>query len=322
MKLLQSLRESAAPAVAVAFTSRQVSAAALDVRGGQPVVAAHAEEPLPGGALVPSLTNANVVDRGAVATALGRVFDRLGSRPRRVGVVVPDSIAKVSLVRFEHVPTRAQDLDQLVRWQVRKAAPFAIEDAQVSYVPGVRSPEGQEFVVSLARRSVIQEYETLCRDEGAHAGLVDLATFNIVNAVLAAGTPPLADWLLVHVAPDYASLAIVRGEDLVFFRNRTADGEGTVADLVHQTAMYYEDRLKGAGFARALLAGATSLQASEDVEAVRRTLEDRLALNVETVDPRAAAGITDRIAAAPALLDALAPLVGMLMRDRTVAKAG
>ncbi len=40
-------------------------------------------------------------------------------------------------MRFEQVPARAQDLDQLIRWQVRKAAPFAIEEAQVSYVPGV-----------------------------------------------------------------------------------------------------------------------------------------------------------------------------------------
>jgi hypothetical protein len=33
------------------------------------------------------------------------------------------------------------------------------------------------------------------------------------------------------------------------------------------------------------------------------------------VDPRAAATLTDRIIAAPALLDALAPLVGLLLRD-------
>jgi hypothetical protein len=35
---------------------------------------------------------------------------------------------------------------------------------------------------------------------------------------------------------------------------------------------------------------------------------------VETVDIRAAAALTDRIAAGPALLDALAPLAGLLLR--------
>ena len=41
-------------------------------------------------------------------------------------------------VRFEKIPAKAQDLDQLIRWQMRKAAPFKIEDAQVSLGPGQR----------------------------------------------------------------------------------------------------------------------------------------------------------------------------------------
>ena len=74
--------------------------------------------------------------------------------------------------------------------------------------------------VSLARREVIQEYEGVCSELGAHAGLVDLATFNVVNAVLATPPSPTGDWLLVNVAADYASIAILRGEHLIFFRNR------------------------------------------------------------------------------------------------------
>jgi hypothetical protein len=40
---------------------------------------------------------------------------------------------------------------------------------------------------------------------------------------------------------------------------------------------------------------------------------------VEAVDPRGAAALQDRIGASPDLLDVLAPLVGMLMRERKVA---
>src|SRR5207244_10415552 len=138
------------------------------------------------GALVSSLTAANVVDRAAVSGALGRVLERLG-RPRRIALVVPDPVAKVSLIKFERVAARPGDLAELVRWQVRKTAPFPIDEAQISYAAGQRTPEGHEFVVSLARREVIVEYEQLAAAEGAHAGLVDLATFNVINAVLAPG---------------------------------------------------------------------------------------------------------------------------------------
>jgi hypothetical protein len=104
---------------------------------------------------------------------------------------------------------------------------------------------------------------------------------------------------------------------LIFFRNRVDDAEGTLADLVHQTAMYYEDRLQGAGFARVLLAGAAVDPVGAD--SLRRGLEERLGLTVEAVDPRGAAALLDRITASPDLLDALAPLVGILLRDRKAA---
>ena len=320
MSFLSTLRDSPAPAVAVEIAANRVSAAALEWRGGQPTVALHATEPLPPGALVPALTAANAHDRPQIVEPLTRVLERVG-RPRRVGLVVPDVVAKVSLVKFETIPAKAQELDQLIRWQVRKSAPFAIEEAQVSYVSGLRAEDGQEYVVSLARRSVIEEYEGLCAAAGAHAGIVDLSTFNVVNAVLGRSAAPSGDWLLVNIAADYTSIALLRGPNLIFFRNRAADTEGTLADLVHQTAMYYEDRLKGAGLARVILAGAGAapIEHAPEIEEARRSLEDRLRTSVEATDPRAAAALTDRITAAPSLLDTLAPLVGLLLRDREAA---
>src|SRR5436309_196135 len=131
--------------------------------------------------------------------------------------------------------------------------------------------------LTIARRDIIAEYEGLCAEAGAHAGIVDLATFNVINAVLTADAPS-ADWLLVNVAADYASIALLRGPHLIFFRNRAADTEGTLADLVHQTTMYYEDRLKGAGFARVILAGAAAGGArGGDIDQLRATLQERLA---------------------------------------------
>ena len=56
-----------------------------------------------------------------------------------------------------------------------------------------------------------------------------------------------------------------------------------------------------------------------DVEQIRRSLEERLRTPVETVDPRTAVTLTDRIIAEPALLDTLAPLVGLLLRGREAA---
>jgi Tfp pilus assembly PilM family ATPase len=308
------------PSAAIDVATNRVSAAAIDVRGGRIVVTAHAVELLAEGMLVPSLTDANIRDRAVVAAVVGRMLEAIG-RPRRVALIIPDQVAKVSLVRFEKVPAKVQDLDQLVRWQVKKAAPFPIEEAQVSYVPAGRVAEGQEFVVSLARRDTIREYEDMCEAAGAHAGLVDISTFSVINTVLAEPMNRTGDSLLVNVTPDCASIAILRGIELIFFRSLSAEGEGNLPDLVHQTAMYYQDRLEGTGFGRVLLCGAAAVagRRDSDVEQIRHSLEQRLKTPVETVDVRTAVTLSERIIASQALLDTLVPVVGALLRGREVA---
>jgi hypothetical protein len=301
------------PDAALEIGPEAIALAVLGGRGGQAVLQGFSVEPLPPGALVPSLTARNVADRTAVAGALRAAIDRLGLRPSRVALVVPDPVAKVSLVRFEHVPEARDDLDQLIRWQVRKAAPFPIDEAQVTYTPGVRHDAGTEFLVAVARRDVVREYETLCEEAGMHAGLVDLATLGVVDLCMA-GRPPAGDWLLVYMRPEWTSLVIVRGGHVIFFRTRSEDATESLADAVHQTAMYYQDRLAGGGFARVLLGGPGGGAAA--MAAARRSLDERLGVTVEPLDALQAISAGDRGAAPPDRLTPLAPALGLLLRSR------
>ena len=315
MSLLASWLASPPPDAAVEITPAWVSAAAMTLRRGGPAIQSCAVEALPERAVVASLGSPNVVDRAAVAASLRNVVDRLGSRPARVALIIPDIAARVSVVRFEQVPQRREDLDQLVRWQVRKAAPFPIEDASVSYSPGARGTDGSaEFIVVLARNDVIKGYEDACADVGLHAGLVDIASFAVVNLALAAARSTDGDWLVVHTRPEYTSIAIVRSGDLIYFRNRPEDDEESLTDAVHQTAMYYQDRLAGQGFARVLLGGISA------VGELGQSLQERLGTPVETIDPTAAAPLSDRIAATIDVMDVLSPLTGVLLRTRTAAE--
>ena len=306
------------PAAAVEINQRRVTAAVISGQGGTRVLSSYAGEPLPPGVVDASLNAVNVHDPAALTAAIRSVFDRLSSRPRRIALVLPDTVGKLSLVRFEQVPARVEDLDQLIRWQVRKAAPFKIEDALVSWVPGIAPPEGgREFIVTVARRDIIESYERACEAAGAYPGIVDLATVNLVNAVLAADgrSVPTADWLLVHIAADYSTMAVVRGTSVIFFRARASERDEDLADLVHQTAMYHEDRLGGGGFSRVVLAGA-SLRGADAVDRLRRELEGRLGTRVDPLDFRGAVALRDRIAVAPELLDSLAPAIGLILREQ------
>jgi type IV pilus assembly protein PilM len=315
---LPSFLASPPPAAALELTATRVTAVAVTQLGGAvPGVASHATLPLAPGALVPSLTAANAVDRAAVVGAVRQALERIGGA-RRVALVLPDTAGKVSLVRFDKMPARAEDLAQLVRWQVRKAVPFPIDGAQVSWSEGLRHADGgQDLVVAMMRRDIVQEYEGLCAAAGADAGLVDLASFNVINLVLAGdaranGDVAAGDWMLVHLAHDYVTLAIVRQGSVIFHRNRPSEEVASLADLVHQTAMYSEDRLGGGTFARVVLSGELGTTATPDV---RRSLEERLQARAETVELTRAATMADRIRLAPDLLACLAAPLGALLRD-------
>jgi type IV pilus assembly protein PilM len=287
------------PEVAIEIEATHVAAARMAWRRGTASIVGHAVEALPPGAVAPSLASANIADLPTVSQSITRALTRLGGRTTRAALVIPDTAAKVSLLRFETVPANAADLAELVRWQVRKTAPFPIDQAVVSYTPGIKPAEGgQEFIVTVARHDLIAQYEEACAQAGVHAGLIDISTSSIINGVLAGAAAPRGDWLLVHAAAGYTTLAVLRGEDLIYFRNREEESEGTLADVVHQTAMYYEDRLKGEGFVRVMLAGG----AVHGVDAVRQSLEQRLDVRIDPVPQ-----------------PDLASLIGILARERKAA---
>ena len=114
---------------------------------------------------MPGLAALNMPDVPALSQAVApraRRSSAAASR-RASSLVVPDTVAKVSLLKLEKVPAKAADLQEIVRWQMRKTAPFPIEQAVLSISPGARSADGaSEFVVSLSRADVIHQYEQAC----------------------------------------------------------------------------------------------------------------------------------------------------------------
>jgi len=319
MSILASWLASPPLEAALEISPAAVSVAVLGGRSSNPVVQGYAVEPLPAGAVTPSLTGHNIVDRDAVARALSAACQSLGLKPKRVALVIPDVAAKVSLVRFDQTPSRRDDLNQLIRWQVKKSTPFPVEDACLTYTPGAQVAGSSEFVVVVARKETVREYEGVCEDVGIEAGLVDICTFGVINLFLSSNLGTGGDWLVVHMRPEYTSIAIMRREDMMFFRNRAEGDPEALEDVVHQTAMYYQDRLEGRGFNRILLGGLGRLQG--EVDLARRNLESRMGTVVEPIDPTRGAALTDRIHATPELMATLSPLVGMLLRTRREAAA-
>jgi hypothetical protein len=250
----------------------------------------------------------NVHDPAALTAAIRSVLDRLSSRPKRIALVLPDTVGKLSLVRFEKIPAKSQDLDQLIRWQVRKAAPFKIEDAQVSWVPGIVPPEGgREWS---CRRDIIEGYGA-CRQRGVLASSIwRRSIWSTPCSRRRAGPGRLAARQSRRLQHHGGGARIG-----LFPFARSVRKDDDLADLVHQTSRCIEDRLGGGDLASCWRASPRTPTPS----ALRRELEARLG----TRDPltSGAVALRDRIAAAPELLD-LAPAIGPILRSGSRDAAG
>jgi Tfp pilus assembly PilM family ATPase len=302
------------PSVAIEIAARRLTVVEI----GGSTITAYASEVLPPEAVVPALAGVNIPKTDVVADALRVALDRAGLRaPRRAALLVPDTIARVSLVRFEQLPSRGTELDKLLRWQLKKSTPFPIDDAQISHFIANTSPAESHVAAVIARRDVVEQYEAVAGALGIHAGVVDLASFNVMNAVMASSPSEAGDTLVICLAADATTIGILRGDQLMFYRHRAAVEQEPLSALVHQTAMYHEDRLGGGRFGRVWIAGAALARGGADQ--ARLDISERLGVTADAVDVRTRAALGSRISATTDLLDALAAPVGALLRERKAA---
>src|SRR5690242_3571965 len=83
---------------------------------------------LPPGALKPSAVDANIVDTGAVRSALEEVCGRLHVREEDAAALLPDPVIRVFVQHFEDFPRPRQEAVPLLRWKLKKSVPFDMEE--------------------------------------------------------------------------------------------------------------------------------------------------------------------------------------------------
>jgi type IV pilus assembly protein PilM len=194
-----------------------------------------------------------------LARQIRELFAASGTKPGRVSLILPDNLAKVSIVTLPEKPATRNQLRELLRFKLRRSIPFRLEDAVISsHALPSPGPE-QHYLVAVMLRSVVEQYEAALDAVGARPGLVDLCTpslFNLVRPVLQKAASAGADAALLNCTRGYFTLMIVRTDRVVFFRCKSyasgedENGTGRLSVLSRELASslsYYTDKLGGAG---------------------------------------------------------------------------
>ena len=259
-------------------------------RRGRPTLEAYKIQTLNQAGVPATIFDQDVVGPERLSEQLRGLYESAGSRPGRMSLVLPDNLAKISLVSLPERPPSRKQLEEAVRFKMRRSVPFRLRDAALSYqvIPG----EGKSvtILVALIRRSLVQRCEQALEAIGARPGLIDLCTPSLLNLCreeLAAAAPS-GDVALLNCAQNYFSLVIFRGERLIFFRCKTysmraeppAEVNGLLAREVDYSLSYYEEKLSGEGIGTLLVRSADN-----PVEQVTGDLNGLDVKQVQPIDP-------------------------------------
>jgi type IV pilus assembly protein PilM len=287
------------PPVAVEVDRGQLTLVrVLTRRKLKPVLEAFRIQAAPEHAVGASLFRPNVGRLDELSRQVRELFAITGTKPGRMSLILPDNLAKISIVALPERPATRKQLREMLRFKLRRSVPFRLEEAVISSfeLPGP-GPE-LNLLVAVAMRSVVEQYEAAFEAAGARPGLVDLCTpslFNLARPALARAVAGGTDAALLNCTRNYFTLMIVRGDRVVFFRCKSYaggdedDASGRLAVMARELTSsfsYYTEKLEGSGvgtvFVRAVAPGL-----DEVVPVLARIgIEDVRAIDAaEAVDP-------------------------------------
>ena len=181
----------AARVVGLDIGSFAVRAVELSLGGGQPVLERFAQVTLPPGAV----RNGEVVDVGAVGSAVKRLWAQGGFRSKRAVVGVANQRV---IVRQAEVPAMSEaDLQAALQFEAQDLIPIPIEDAILDFqiVEQLVGDEGEpriRILLAAAQREMVRTFLAGVEAGGLTASAVDVTPFALVRAVTL-GAPAFDD---------------------------------------------------------------------------------------------------------------------------------
>jgi len=304
------------PKVAMALDGRELSMVRLKTsRRAAPVLEAFETRELDEAGVPATLSEQNGAPGNGFLASLSSAFEALGSRPGPVSLVLPDNLAKISLLELPERPPNRRQLLEVIRFKMHRAVPFRFSEATLSFqlVPG--PGPGVSVLVALMRRELVERYERLLEAAGSKPGLIDLCTPNLLNLCrdridAASGQGDVA---LLNCTSSYFSLIFVRQGRVIFYRCKNYRFGSSQPDALREilarelanSLAYHREKLAGERISTMLVRSVDSTR--EDLNEILSEMELD---SVESIDPTSNLTLPDGVSIDDPLGQRLAPAIG------------
>jgi hypothetical protein len=203
--------------------------------------------PYPPGSVTPGASGTPRLSREAIREAVETARRLSTHRLSRASVLFPDDWARMLPVDFEALPDGDAAAQEIVRWRVKKLLPGISQEMEVVHreIAGINGE--RRVLVAAAPTETIRSIEEAFASSGVRVGLLAPASLVLLEGL----APALAaasggDWALLHRSSASLVLAVVRGTEPLFLRQRPPHTEDEEQEI-RLTLSYYIEKIKGPG---------------------------------------------------------------------------
>ncbi|MGA1369139.1 MAG: hypothetical protein ACO394_11550 [Blastocatellia bacterium] len=129
--------------------------------------------PLPAGLITADFARANIADEGQFRQLLERLPAEAGlKKMERLSVSLPSMSGRSYVLSLESGPRSRSEEAELLDWKIERTSGYPTADLRVSRYSLPAEGERPHWLVSLAHRVVMTQYESIFAQLGWHAGLI------------------------------------------------------------------------------------------------------------------------------------------------------
>ena len=221
--------------------SSAVKAVELKATGTSYRVAAFGSQPIP----PDSIVDGAIVDAGAVADAIRRVFD--ANKAFKTRDVCASLSGNAVIVKKITLPVMTQaELDESIYWEAEQYIPFDVQDVNLDYQildpgTGPDSRGSMDVLLVAAKKDKIGDYTGVIAQAGRNAVVVDVDAFALQNAYeMNYGLEPGQVVVLLNAGASAINVNILNGDQSVFTRDVSIGGNAYTEALQKDLDLPYE----------------------------------------------------------------------------------
>jgi type IV pilus assembly protein PilM len=270
--------------------SSAVKAVELKVAGKAFRVSAFATEPVP----PDSIVDGAIIDGGAVADAIRRLFERKTFKTKEVAASLSGNAVIVKKISLP-VMTEAE-LGESIYWEAEQYIPFDIQDVNLDYQildpgTGPDSKGTMDVLLVAAKKEKIADYTNVISQAGRVPVVVDVDAFALQNAYEVNYAPqPGAIVVLLNAGASAININILSGDQSLFTRDISIGGNAYTEAVQKELALPFESA------EQAKKGVAASGVTYEDVRPVLHAMTENVLLEIQkTFDFFKATAASDRI---------------------------